>query len=106
MSVEEIERYNVLADEIRKLGSELQTAEKSWEIAANRYHEAFQTEVRIEKALARLDERLGAIEERIDVAYDAEFTQLKCLLDLTNKRLKSLELRCSSSQRRQRRSKR
>src|SRR5690348_15269642 len=99
MSVEEIERYNVLADEIRKLGLELQTAEKSREIERQAQQEVFSRLAAIERI----------IEERIDYVNKANGHDFAALRGMGNEiilRLAKLKSRAQPKRKRERKGKR
>lgn len=75
MGVEEIERYNVLADEIRKLGLELQKAENSREIERQEQEQWFLALASDNKARegfeSQLVQRLNAIEREVQLINGA-----------------------------------
>lgn len=85
---------NVIGSELRKLAS----------LVAKVIERQGLMETAAMERTQRIEAQLTAL--RADADYGAQFTQIKCLLDLTNKRLKALELSRRSSLRRPRKKKR
>lgn len=113
--------FNVLADEIRKLSEKLDAFENSRGYTEDALFKrvsvlSAQGSVNCEKidsieaqltALrAEADKGRERITDSLDLVGAEEFTQIKCLLDLTNKRLKALELRDARGKKKQERKRR